>query len=282
MIAPGFVRVSLFWFFVSFGFRSSLLRNFRILPGDTRLPICVPTLPRVTVILHTLHLTLAFCFAWTLTNKLLYFIFSTESSFVITTERSDHTMDSADASDLRHFLSNNNARMDCQEEHMLVTGRAVQALVAQVSKLTTQFQQMRAPTAPPLPPVPPLQRTPDINTSHVYPHQKQFFTKCSLFFSLQPLTFSTKMSKVAVVLTLLSGRAALWGTALWENRHPCCSSFHTLSEEMRQAFDRAVVGHEYCQLSVRHSGTCSCMVWLTGFRRTFLQWNYPLILMDSN
>ncbi len=65
-----------------------------------------------------------------------------------------------------------------------------------------------------------------------------------MFFSLQPLTFSTEEAKVALVLTLLSGRAALWGTAVWENKHPCCSSFHTLSNEMRRVFDRAVVGRE--------------------------------------
>ncbi len=58
------------------------------------------------------------------------------------------------------------------------------------------------------------------------------------------LDFSTEESKVALVLTLLSGQAALWGTAVWENKHPCCSSFHTLSEEMRQVFDRAVAGRE--------------------------------------
>ncbi len=49
---------------------------------------------------------------------------------------------------------------------------------------------------------------------------RAFLTKCSLFFSLQPLTFATEVSRVALVLTLLSGRAALWGTAVWENRHP--------------------------------------------------------------
>ncbi len=84
--------------------------------------------------------------AWTLTNKFQYFTFAAESSFVSVTERSDHTMDSADASDLRDFLSNNNARMDHQEEQMLATGRAVQALVVQVSELTTQFQHLRSPT----------------------------------------------------------------------------------------------------------------------------------------
>ncbi len=288
-------------------------------PGDTqRLPICVPALPRVTAILHMLHLTLALCLTWTLTNKLLFFTFATESSFVIVTERSDHTMDSADASDLRDFLSNNNARMDRQEQ-MLATGRAVQALVAQVSELTTQFQHLRSPTAPPPPPVPPTSMNsrqhhkPRLPTPEAYGSEpnlcRAFLTKCSLFFSLQPVTFSTEEAKVALVLTLLSGCAALWGTAVWENKHPCCSSFHTLSEEMRRVFDRAVVGREAaCMLADlrqedktfqiipsssglwllsvsgtrRRSGTCSCMGWLTGFRRRSSQWNYPLVLMDSS
>ncbi len=59
------------------------VEGFCMFPGDTqRLPICVPALPSVTAILHMLHLPLAICLAWTLTNELLYFTFVTESSFV--------------------------------------------------------------------------------------------------------------------------------------------------------------------------------------------------------
>ncbi len=47
------------------------------------------------------------------------------------TEGSDHSMDSAEAPGFQELLANNNARMDQQEENMLNTGRAVQALVAQ-------------------------------------------------------------------------------------------------------------------------------------------------------
>ncbi len=77
-----------------------------------------------------------------------------------------------------------------------------------------------------------------------------FLTKCSLFFSLQPLTFATEASKVSLVLTLLSGKAALWGTAVWENCHPCCSSFRSLSQEMRRVFDRALVGRKAARMLV--------------------------------
>ncbi len=144
--------------------------------------------------------------------------------------------------------------MDRQEEQMFATGRAVQALVAQVSELTAQIQHLRMPAAPLPPPIPPApsssqtQHEPRLPTPEVYKGEpnlcRAFLVKCSMFFSLQPLTFATEESRVAFVLTLLSGRAALWGTAVWENRHPCCSSFHALSEEMRRVFDRAVVGRE--------------------------------------
>jgi hypothetical protein len=47
---------------------------------------------------------------------------------------------------------------------------------------------------------------------------------------------------VAFVITLLSGKVALWGTAVWETQDPCCASFQALSEEMKRVFDRAVAG----------------------------------------
>ncbi len=61
-------------------------------------------------------------------------------------------MDSAETRGLQELLAGNNARMDLQEENMLNTGRAVQALVAQVSELTTQVQLLKSPAAPPTPP----------------------------------------------------------------------------------------------------------------------------------
>ncbi len=167
-------------------------------------------------------------------------------------------MDSAETRGLQELLAGNNVRMNLQEENMLNTGRAVQALVAQVSELTTQVQLLRSPAAPPTPPSFSIpgnhspQHEPRLPAPEMYAGDpnlcRAFLTKCSLFFSLQPLTFATEVSRVALVLTLLSGRAALWGTAVWENRHPCCSSFHSLSQEMRRVFDRALVGREAARM----------------------------------
>ncbi|KAL0148627.1 hypothetical protein M9458_056067, partial [Cirrhinus mrigala] len=206
--------------------------------------------------IHLLHVLLTI--VWILHNKLFILHLRTEFILVVMTEQSDHTMDSASALELQEFMSLNNARMDQQEEHSLATGRAVQALVAQVSELTSQLQQLRWPAVPPQPSVPPQptnaehQPEPRLPTPEPYVGEPKlcrvFLTKCSMFFSLQPRTFAMESSKVALVLTLLSGRAAYWGMAVWENQHPCCSLFQALSEEMKQVFDSALAGREVAQM----------------------------------
>ncbi len=128
-------------------------------------------------------------------------------------------MDSAGALNLQGLLENNNARLGRQEEQMLMAGQAVQVLVAHVSELTTQLQQLRMPTAPLPPPVPPAsltsatQREPRLPAPETYNGEpnlcRAFLVKCSMFFPLQPQTFATEESKVALALTLLSGKAAL-------------------------------------------------------------------------
>lgn len=117
------------------------------------------------------------------------------------------------------------------------------------SRLNAQLQHLktkttRLSTAPPPLPIPPAsvmishQSKPCLPPPVQYSDEpnvcRAFLTKCSLFFSLQPLTFSTEQSKVALVMTLLLGHAALWGTAVWKNQHPCCSSFQVFSDEMRR------------------------------------------------
>jgi len=152
---------------------------------------------------------------------------------------------------LEDFLSPSVRRMDSQERNLNDTGRAVQALVTQVSELTQQLQLLRAPTAPPIPPAPseaPSQPEPRLPIPESYSGEpnycRAFLTRCDMHFSLQPRTFANERAKVAFVLTLLTGRAALWGTAVWENQDPCCASFQSLSAEMRRVFDRAVAGRE--------------------------------------
>ncbi|XP_056094883.1 uncharacterized protein LOC130073475 [Rhinichthys klamathensis goyatoka] len=163
-------------------------------------------------------------------------------------------MDSASAENVGQMVVDNNARMDRQDEQIGASGRAIQALVAQVSELTSQIQRLRGPAVPAPPPPVPLappnvnRPEPRIPTPERYSGEpnlcRAFLTKCSIFFSLQPVTFFSEESKVALVMTLLSGRAAQWGTAVWQNQHECCSSFQALEQEMKRVFDRAVAGRE--------------------------------------
>uniref|UniRef100_A0A9J7Z1R4 Retrotransposon gag domain-containing protein n=1 Tax=Cyprinus carpio carpio TaxID=630221 RepID=A0A9J7Z1R4_CYPCA len=187
-------------------------------------------------------------------------------------------MEAASTTSLTDFIHHSVNRMDQQQESITNTGRAIQALVAQVSELTQQIHQLHriSPTAP----APPVPR--EIPQDHFRPEPRlpafcrTFLNKCSMHFALQPRTFATEESKVAFTLTLLSGKAALWGTAVWENQHSCCASFHTLSEEMRRVFDRAAVGREAAQqLSDLHQGTSSFTDYSIQFRTlaAACQWN---------
>lgn len=130
--------------------------------------------------------------------------------------------------------------MEQQEEHMMATGRAVQALVTQVSVSSILF------------------REPQLCCS--------FLAKCSLYISLQPCSFPSEESKVAFVVTLLTGRAASWGTTVWEQRLPCCTSFQSFSDELNKVFDRAASGREVAWLLAELSqGDCTVTEYSTEF-----------------
>ncbi|KAI2654750.1 Transposon Ty3-I Gag-Pol polyprotein [Labeo rohita] len=119
------------------------------------------------------------------------------------TERSDHYGPSKCIRSKKLFDS------DCQEEQMAATNHAVQALVSQVSELTTQLQRLQAksvqqPTASNLP----VSSVPDqagrfseprLPPPAFYSGEPQlcrsFLAKCSLYISLQPSSFPTEESK---------------------------------------------------------------------------------------
>ncbi len=200
-------------------------------------------------------------------------------------------MDPASASELRDILTSSKIRMEQQEEQIMATGRAVQALVTQVSELTTQFRQFKIeptqqPTAlnpPTVPSVDYLSRRaePRLPPPAVYSGEpllcRSFLATCSLHITLQPSSFPTEDSKVAFVITLLTGRAALWGTTVWEQKHHCCSSFQSFSEELKKVFDRAASGREAArELAELRQGNRSVTDYSIEFRTLAAEckWNY--------
>lgn len=63
-----------------------------------------------------------------------------------------------------------------------------------------------------------------------------FITQCTLAFQLQPSSFPTEGSKVASIITLLTGKALDWASALWDQRTPLTTNCHNFISEMKRVF----------------------------------------------
>lgn len=98
------------------------------------------------------------------------------------------------------------------------------------------------PSAAPLPP----SREPRLPAPERYGGEPKecrgFLTQCRLAFDLQPGAYPTDHSQVAYVLTLLTGRARAWATALYESNSPVCNTFQSLSAEMMKVFAPTISG----------------------------------------
>lgn len=68
---------------------------------------------------------------------------------------------------------------------------------------------------------------------------RSFLIQCSLHFTHQPSAFPSEDSKVAFVLSLLSGPARDWGAAEWARESLICNSFREFSEELTRTFNPA-------------------------------------------
>lgn len=134
-----------------------------------------------------------------------------------------------------------------------VAARDFRALSEQFTELSTRVDQMVFPIGDRVPPVPsvpvetaPADREPHAATPPSFDGDpntcRAFLQQCSLVFALQPRRFAASTSKVAYVLTLLTGRARQWGMAVWGAKAPCTASFEDLETEMLSLFDRSLRG----------------------------------------
>ena len=67
-----------------------------------------------------------------------------------------------------------------------------------------------------------------------------FLLQCSHVFDLQPNSYATDKSGIAYVMNLLRGRAAQWGTALWERES--LDTYASFVKELKKLFDHPVQG----------------------------------------
>ncbi|MGL5101600.1 MAG: DUF4939 domain-containing protein, partial [Plesiomonas sp.] len=93
-----------------------------------------------------------------------------------------------------------------------------------------------------------LPSEPRVNNPPLYDGEptlcRAFITQCEVVFSLQPRTYASEKSKVAFVVSLLTGRAREWGAAMWEAQGCYRHDFQDFKTEMIKVFDRSVFGTE--------------------------------------
>lgn len=56
--------------------------------------------------------------------------------------------------------------------------------------------------------------------------------------------FPNDRSRIAYLITLLSGKALAWATAVWEQQSDICSNYNLFVAEMKKVFDHSISGRE--------------------------------------
>ncbi|KAJ8282443.1 hypothetical protein COCON_G00049620 [Conger conger] len=175
-------------------------------------------------------------------------------------------MNPADQSQLQSVLGNHGAALGHQQQQLDSFAQQLRAVSDCLANLTVTLQTANpnfgtppfstaaAPTAPPAP-----VREPRLPPPEKYAGEpgecQAFITQCQLIFQLQPSTFPTERSRVAYIITQLTGRAKKWGTAAWEAGLPCVQTSGLFMEEMKRMFDRSRHGREAAREILRmHQG----------------------------
>ncbi|KAK3512423.1 hypothetical protein QTP70_009845 [Hemibagrus guttatus] len=65
-----------------------------------------------------------------------------------------------------------------------------------------------------------------------------FLLQCSLVLEMQPHMFPTERSKVAFLITQLSGKALLWADSIWSQNHPAVQSYFSFVDQFKEVFGK--------------------------------------------
>lgn len=192
-------------------------------------------------------------------------------------------MDPATPNPIQAAVEIQGAMIGRHEEELSAARRAVETLAAQVSDLTKQVHHLRLD--PPVASRAPEPPEPRVNNPPCYAGEpsecRSFLTQCDVVFSLQPSTYSKNRARIAYVISLLTGRAREWGTAIWEAEAECTHQYQDFKEEMIRVFDRSIFGEEASRvLSSLCQGKRSVTDYSIEFRTlaASCDWNPPALL----
>uniref|UniRef100_A0A146SAR5 Gypsy retrotransposon integrase-like protein 1 n=1 Tax=Fundulus heteroclitus TaxID=8078 RepID=A0A146SAR5_FUNHE len=107
-------------------------------------------------------------------------------------------------------------------------GQAASALPQTSSPAATSRPGTQTIPEPRLAPPEPFRGDPD--------QCRAFLTQCEIHFELQPSSFPTDRARIAYVISLLAGKAKLWGTSEWQSGSHICHSYHGFSRELIRVF----------------------------------------------
>lgn len=175
------------------------------------------------------------------------------------------------------------------QTHESAFGRHEQLLHEIHQTLTTLVNRPSLSPPPSVPPASPAPAQPAYEPRLPTPERfdgdprdcRGFLTQCSLTFELQSSTFPTDRARIAYVITLLTGKARAWATAIWEQQGPSCSSYQNFTDEMRRVFDHPVGGREAAnRLFQLRQGNSSVAEYAVHFRTLAAEskWNMEALI----
>ncbi|KAF7643372.1 hypothetical protein LDENG_00240450 [Lucifuga dentata] len=128
-----------------------------------------------------------------------------------------------------------------QNDRLLAAVSSLQASTSPpiVASATPQASVSSPPTALSEPRIPPPERYSG-ETGACRP----FLSQCSLIFELQPSTFFNDRTKIAYVISLLSGKPREWATREWNRNIPICQSHAQFKEKLVKIFGYSLPGRE--------------------------------------
>ena len=190
-------------------------------------------------------------------------------------------MDPADLERVRNAVKEQGAMLGTHQQGLIEINQnlggvadQLQSLSAQVQQLLTTQSQLTSEQSNPAhgsSARPSPFREPRLPAPQPYDGNpntcRSFLSQCSLSLELQSLAFPTERSRVAYLITLLSGKAREWGTAVWDANDPCCSTYQKFTEEMKKVFDRSYCGREAArEIMALRQGTRSVFDYAIEFR----------------
>ncbi|KAI4901307.1 hypothetical protein NFI96_004115 [Prochilodus magdalenae] len=179
-------------------------------------------------------------------------------------------MDSADNATLQQALAAQGALLGKHDETLSQLAQQMQELTLAIQQLARPVQGEVTPPAP-LPPPPAASAEVQLPAPIRYDGEpggcRGFLLQCSLAFQQAPTRYHTEQAKVAYMMSLLTGRALAWATALWESNNPACLSSVAFTTAMRRTFDGPVRGRVAATALLNiHQGSLSVADYTIDFR----------------